>query len=59
MNPASGENTPGMMIRKIAAIRLMNVPSIATFSADRLFFYGKVMLYFVLQYINIQITLPH
>jgi hypothetical protein len=43
MKPASGENTPGMMIRKMAAMRLMNVPSIATFSADLLFFCEKML----------------
>jgi hypothetical protein len=46
MKPASAENTPGMIILRIAIIRLKKTPSIATFSADLLFFYwGKALIF--------------
>lgn len=48
MNPDSAEKNPGMMIRKMAAILRKNVPSMATFSADRLFFYKWVTRIIVL-----------
>ena len=39
IKPASGENTPGIMIFRMARIRLKKTPSMATLSVDLLFFY--------------------
>ena len=39
MKPASAENTPGIMILRMALIRWKKTASMATFSADLLFFY--------------------
>lgn len=39
MNPASLENIPGTMIRRMSFIRPKKTPSIATFSVDLRFFY--------------------
>lgn len=39
IKPASGDSTPGTMIRRMDQILLKKTPSMATFSVDFLFFY--------------------